>query len=591
MKKISIIFAGFLLFTVTMMACRDEFLDQSPLGTFNEDVLKNRAGVEGMLISAYALLDGTGASTNDWQAAGSGWVFGSVTSDEAYKGSDAGDQSDINQIERHEPLPTNGYFNHKWRTVYDGVARANSVLRILPEVEDIEDNIKDRIVGEARFLRGHYHFEAKRMWNMVPYVDEEAIDYSDFNSAKIPNDQDIWPQIEADLKFAMENLPGTQNEVGRANKWAAAAYLAKVYIYQKKFAEARPILEDVIQNGTNSAGVKYKLTTRYEDNFNPEFNNNSETVFAYQASINDGAGDGRNANRGEMLNYPHGAGGPGGCCGFFQPSQNLVNSFKTADGLPMPEDFDQEDVKHDQGIDAEDDFTPYEGAVDPRLDWTVGRRGIPYYDWGNHPGVKWIRDQAYAGPYSPKKNVYRKSHEGDFTDGSSWTNGLTAQNVNLIRFADVLLWAAEAEVEAGSMEQAREYVNRIRERAANPEGFVLREILDEDGAGTGEFEPAANYVINTYETAWSDKTAARRAVQFERKLELGMEGHRFFDLVRYGTAAETMNAYFAKESKSRQYLGGAKFTSGVNEYFPIPEAQIAFGTLKGEETLKQNPGY
>ncbi|MBW3546052.1 MAG: RagB/SusD family nutrient uptake outer membrane protein, partial [Bacteroidetes bacterium] len=260
---------------------------------------------------------------------------------------------------------------------------------------------------------------------------------------------------------------------------------------------------------------------------------------------------------------------------------NLANSFKTdAQGLPMPETFMNDYYLHDEGVAADAAFTPADIRFDPRIDHTMGRRGIPYLDWGQHPGAAWIRDQPNGGPYSPKKNVYAEADAGTYTDNSSWTSGLTANNYNLIRFADVLLWAAEAEVEAGSLEKAREYVNMVRARAANPEGWVR----NEDGT------PAANYVISTYEAAWTDQAMAREAVRFERKLELGMEGHRFFDLVRYEQAVPVLNAYIDKEKEFRQYLRGATFQE-TDKYFPIPEQQITLSMMDGQPTLVQNPGY
>jgi hypothetical protein len=521
-----------------------------------------------------------GGPSGNWEAAGSNWVFGDVASDDAYKGTDAGDQIEINPIERYEPLPTNGYFNLKWRHQYDGVSRANDVLRLLPEVKDIPEAENLRITAEARFLRGYYHFDAKRMWNNVPYVDENTIKFTDFTTAKVPNTSDIWPQIEQDIMFAYENLPETQAQVGRVNKWAAAAYLGKVYLYQRKYAEAKQIFDNVIANGKTSDGKKYALNAQYHENFRVSGNNSPESVFAAQTSVNDGS-NGLNGNWGAILNFTYG-GGPGGCCGFHQPSQNLVNAHKTdATGLPMLDTFNQTDIKSDQGVLATQPFEPYGGSLDPRLDWSVGRRSIPHLDWGPHPGVSWIRDQVYAGPYSPKKNHYYQSDIGKNTDGGSWTQGLTNININLMRFADVLLMAAETEVEVGSLEKAREYVNLVRERAKNPEGYVKKA----DGT------PAANYVINTYSTPWTDADMARKAVRFERRLELAMEGHRFFDLVRWGVAAQTINAYLEKEKTLRQYLIGASFTPGVDEYFPIPEQQIVLSTVDGQPTLKQNPGY
>lgn len=582
MKKISIIIiAAFVATVYVVVSCSDSFLEEQPRGVFSEGILINKQGIEGMLIGAYSLLDGVGGPTNDWFAAASNWVFGDVASDDAYKGTDAGDQIEINPIERYEPLPTNDYFSRKWRHQYDGVSRSNDVLRLIGEASDINDTDRTRMTAEARFLRGYYHFEAKRMWNNVPFIDENTVSFTDFSSAKVPNDQDIWPMIEADLEHAYNNLPETLPQAGRVNKWAAGAYLAKVYLYQNKFAEARPLLETIILNGQTTNGQKYELHEEFHTNFRTAGNNGKESVFAVQNSVNDG-GLALNSRNADVLNFTY-TGGPGGCCGFHQPSQNLVNAFQTdANGLPLLDTFnDGAGVKSDQGILSSEPFTPHTGNLDPRLDWTVGRRGIPHLDWGPHPGSSWIRDQVYGGPYSPKKNHYYSDETGTMTDGSSWTSGYIALNNNLMRFAEVLLMAAEAEVEAGSLEKAREYVNLVRNRAMNPDGFV------ENPDGT----PSANYVIGEYTAAWTDQAEARKAVRFERRLELAMEGHRFFDLVRWGVAAETINEYLAVEKDKRAYLIGASFKPGVNEYYPIPEQQIILSSINGVPTLQQNPGY
>lgn len=558
---------------VVIYSCSKSFLERSPLGSLDENVLANKKGVEGLLIGAYSLLDGYGAGGN-WDASGSNWVYGSVVGGDAHKGSDAGDQQDINPMERYSAVSTNGYFNNKWRTVYEGVTRANNVLKIMAKATDISAADQKRISAEARFLRGHYHFEAKKMWNMVPYVDEKN------TTLKLANDKDIWANIEADFQYAYDNLPEAQDLIGRANKWSAGAFLAKVKMFRKDYAGALPILNAIIASGKTSKGTKYALNAKYHDSFDADTKNSPEAVFSVQYSVNDGA-NGDNAGWGDVLNFPYG-GGPGGCCGFFQPTQDLVNSYQVdaVTGLPNPDAYNSTEVKNDQGVGAADPFVPHTGTLDARLDWTVGRRGIPYLDWGKHPGVTWIRDQAYSGPYSPIKNTYKKSQEGVLTDKSFWTSGVTANNYTLIRFADVLLWAAEAEVEAGSLENARALVNQVRARAANPAGFVL------DGA-----LPAANYKVGLYTTPWTDKVAARKAVHFERKLELAMEGHRFFDLVRWGEASATLNAYLTYEKTKRSYLNGAVFTAGVDEYFPIPQAQIDRSVENGVSTLKQNPGY
>ncbi|TAH19552.1 MAG: RagB/SusD family nutrient uptake outer membrane protein [Cytophagales bacterium] len=576
LKIMSGVLVGACLLTYS---CKDSFLDVQPIGALSQSVLADKKGAEALLIGAYSLLDGQGAGGN-WNTSGTNWVYGSVVGGDANKGSDAGDQPDINPMVRYEATPTNSYFDAKWVTIYEGVSRSNGVLRTIAQAKDASAADKTRISAEARFLRAHYHFEAKKMWNNIPFVDENNVDY------KLPNDKDAWANIEADLKFAYDNLPGSGLDAGRANKWAAGAMYAKCLLFQKKFTEAKNVLDAVIANGTTPGGVKYALNAKFSEAFTASNRNSAEAVFSIQYSINDGSGA-ANAAAGDVLNFPYkGGASPGGCCGFFQPTQELVNSFRVdANGLPLVNGSYNTPalaVKSDQNLTPANPFTPDAGTLDPRLDWTVGRRGIPYRDWGIYTGSDWVRDQSHGGPYSPIKNTYDKAQEGKYTDGTSWTSGYTANNYSIIRFADVLLWAAEAEVEVGSLERARTLVNQVRTRAANRDGFVK----------TASGAPAANYVINNYNSPWTDKEAARAAVRFERKLELAMEGHRFFDLVRWGIAATALNDYMKVEGAAgRTFLNGATFRAGKSEYFPIPQRQIDLQSAGGTSTLKQNPGY
>lgn len=558
-------------------SCSDSFLDVKPKAALIGTSLENRAVVNALLVGAYSLLDGWATAEGayrSYQVGADNWVYGSVASDDAYKGTIAGDQPPISLIEQHNIASDNIYFRGKWRGMYDGIARCNDVLQILPKALDVTDAERAQIIAEARFLRGHYHFELKKMYNMVPYIDETIYDPNNLESTKIPNDVDIWPKIEADLRAAYEVLPPKQTQPGRASKWAAAATLAKAHLFQKEYAEAKTLLEEIKNSG------QYKLADRYHDNFRAVTNNNIESIFEVQYSVNDGASGGENGNIGSTLNYPYGGGGVTTCCGFFQPSQNLVNAFKTgADGLPLITTFNDADVTSDQGIEATAPFTPYAGTLDPRLDWTVGRRGIPYLDWGVHPGKTYVRDQSYGGPYSPKKHVMYRSDVGGYT--FSGNPRLNANNYRMIRYSHVLLWLAEIAVEQDQLEVARGYVNDIRRRAANPDGFV------KTAAGT----PAANYLINEYTTVWTDKDLSRKAVQFEQRLEFAMEGHRRFDLVRWGIAAETLNAYYLVEGNKRAYLKGVQFVKGKHEYFPIPLQEILNSQVKGQATLAQNFGY
>ena len=569
--------------SLVTFACSDKFLDVPATGQLAAGQLTSKAGLEGVLLSSYAQLNGRGAEFS--RAASSfNWVRGSVSGGDANKGSNSGDAgglTNFSTFQRFEINPSNQDVNAKWRGMYEGVTRANAVLRILPTATaDVSAADKTRLSAEARFLRAHYYFELKRSFNMVPYVDE-SVDYGS-GIELVKNDVDIWPKIEADFKFAQDNLPETQGAAGRANKWAAAAYLAKTYLYEKKYTEAKALFDQVIANGQTTNGKKYALVANYPDIFNAANDNNSESVFAIQAAVN--TGDVLNSAQELDLNFPYntGSNGPAGCCGFFAPSFELANSFRVgANGLPLLDgsyNSGANALKNDQGIQSSAAFTPDAGPVDPRLDWSVGRRGIPYLDWQVHPGLDWIRDQSYAGPFSPKKFVFYRSQDKTLTDGSSWTDGYSAINYNIIRFADVLLMAAECEIEVGSLETARTYVNRVRTRSANPATWV------KTAAGAN----AANYVINTYATAFADKAAARTAVQFERKLELSGEGHRFYDLVRWGVAPTVLNAFLAYESQKLSLAyGGAKFTANRDEYFPIPQVQLDLQ----QGVLKQNPGY
>ena len=565
-----------LFLLLTNLACRESFLDVAPQGSvLTQDVLANRAGVAKLLVGAYAVLDGLTPNSNWWNTAGTNFIYGDYTSGDAYKGGTYDGGTPDYFIEKFNILPTNDYLYKKWAAVYDGVARANAVLQTVAKAGDMTPAEKATAQAEARFLRGHYHFDAKKMWNNVPFVDETITDF------RLANTVDIWPKIEADFDFAYKNLPATQSDVGRANKWAAACYLAKAKMFQRKYAEAKALLDVIIASGVTSKGEKYDLMPCFHDNFDAATENNQESVFQIQFSASDGS-LGRNGNLGEITNTPK-TDPPGSFFGYNkQPSQNLVNAYQTdANGLPLLNTFNGSNVTSDVGVESSVPFTPHGGNLDPRLDWSVGRRGIPYLDWGLHPGRDWISDQTFGGPYSPIKNVYRQSQYGKLTE--SYAEGyinVGSVNYSLIRFADVLLWAAECEVEAGSLEKARTYVNRVRNRAKT--GCM---VLTDAG------KPAANYVVDVYSAPWPSQDVARKAVRFERRLELALEGHRFFDLVRWGIAAEYLNAYFSVEKTKIAHLNDAKFTAGHNEYFPIPQIEIDLSAVNGVPQLKQNPGY
>jgi starch-binding outer membrane protein, SusD/RagB family len=578
--------------SVAIAACGKKFLDRPPLGTLNASIVASPTGIQALLIGAYSLVDGEGTSGDGFASGASNWIFGGVASDDAYKGSDPSDVADAAPYEQWLTLtPTNGAVPQKWDLCYAGVKRSNDVINLVGTVPGITDKTKTEITAQARFLRAFFHFEAKKIFGNVPFMDETISS----TNLKITNTEDIWPKIEADLQFAVTNLPETWSEVGRVNKWAAEAMLAKVFMFEKKYSDAYPMLKDIIANGKTSGGAKYALFPHFYSNFNPAQKNGPESVFAAQTSVHDGSsvdwGGDPNGNYGDILNFPYN-GGPGACCGFYNPSQDLADAYKTdANGLP----FLDESYASQPYVSDPNPANAYTGTLDPRIDWTMGRKGIPYLDWGPHPGDDWIRNPISDGHFSPKKDVYAASQKDQFTDNGSayWApTELTANNVNIIRFADVILWAAECAVQAGELDNAMAYVNQIRQRAADPTGWVYKNSAYNAGSATyaTQTTPADNYKIGLY-TSFPDATYAMKAVIFERRLELAMEGHRFFDLVRWGIAADVINRYISREKNLRPLKSNAQFTANKNEYSPIPQGEIDNLNADGVIRLKQNPGY
>ena len=624
MKKFrsKVVIPGALAVLALSYSCKN-YLDHTPVGSLNTIILANKAGVDGLLIGAYSLLDGTysGQQGNTWMTGTDNWIYGSVAADDAHKGSTPDDQAAAGQIEAYVATSSNGYLDPKWRAMFNGVQRANDVLREIPLVKDGSLSAADikEITAECKFLRAFYEFDLAKLWRNVPYADE-TVTYDNGNYT-IGNPGPVWDKIEADLTAAMADLPVTQQEIGRVNKYAAQAFLAKAYMYDHKYDKALPLLNDLITNGVTSSGAHYEAGFRkhhYADNFNALTKNNAEGVFVIQASVHDGS-NGDNGASGGTLNFP--SAGPATCCGFFQPSFSFANAFKVdaTTGLPLLDTYNDSDIKNDQGVLPGDAFTPYTGTLDPRLDWSVGRRGIPYLDWGIMPGQSWARDQTDGGPYVPIKNTYYQAAQASTSETyEGWApNQSVANGYNAIRYADVLLWTAECEIEIGSLQRAEDLVNEVRDRAADATGWVHTYIDPAKPMGGFTNTPAANYKVGYYGAGngcvnggkvnptmgfvAQGKEFARKAVQFERRLELGMEGHRFFDLQRWdglyggpmptGFMAGILNGYLAHEIAVPGFpsalLNSAHFVQGKSELFPIPISQIDLTNGK----IKQNPGY
>ncbi len=293
LKRIALVSVSALTLT---FACKDQFLEVPPTASLAQAQLSSKAGVEGALIGAYAQLAGKGYSR---LAAGNNWVWGSIRGGENNKGTDAGDFTSINPMQRYEVQPTDGDLNSTWQAKYEGIARCNATINLANGSKELSAADKTRIVAEARFLRGHYYFELKKLFNSVPYVDETQ-DYGK-GIEKVTNTEAFWDKIEADFAYAYTNLPATSSSAGRANKWAAQAYLGKALLYQGKFADAKAKFTDVIANGVTTNGKKYGLVPKFAEIFNAENDNNEEAIFAIQSAMN--TGNVNNANGFDDLNY------------------------------------------------------------------------------------------------------------------------------------------------------------------------------------------------------------------------------------------------------------------------------------------------
>jgi hypothetical protein len=588
--KRKIIFSTLTITVLVFMlySCTEDFLETLPTAAGSAPMLANEEGVDMLLIGAYAGLDGqmSGTSGSSWGSAVSNWVWGDVASDDASKGGGGkGDQSPIAFIEDFTVLPDNVYLKYKWNNNYDGIGRANDVLRVMamcdpPLTEEKQTSVK----AQALFIRGYIHFELKRVFNNIPYINE--VD----DPVTVQNNVDTWPKIEADLQYAVDHLPNTQKQVGRPTKYAAEAVLARVYLFQKKWDEAKVLLDDIIASG------KYSLMPNFGDNFNAENNNNIESIYEIQSCVNDGADGSANGNWGDCLNFPMNLDGAIPCCGFHVPTQNLVNAFQVdADGLPLGlTGGPVPNFKHDYGIQSDDFFvqdtvTP----VDPRLDLTVGRRGVPYLDWGIMRGYRWCNSQLNGGPYINKKYMYLQKDMGTESTTTGWALGVNSSNFRLIRYAHILLWRAEVAAETGDFAMATTLVNQIRTRANNQKVMGRCRTFNLPGQTGLEVDytiPATNYLVNPYPNTFPDLDYARKAIRREMRLEFAMGGYRFFDLIRWGIAEPTINAYFDQDREIRPLYTGtpqATFIANKNEYWPIPQTQIELQP----GVLTQNSGW
>lgn len=553
---------GILLLLSATMACTKDYIDVEPRGTLGFDQLITPEGVEGLVTAAYSALDLNFAILNSNDATGgtnlygnttylhspTNWGFGDIRSDDTYKGGGGtGDIMELHQFETGNITPENGLLERKWIALYAAIGRTNEALHALDLISEEEFPAKQVRIAEMRLLRGHFYFQMKKLFRTFPYVDTFITVEEAYEITNDLSEAEIWAEIEEDFLFAKKYLPETQPKEGRVHKDVAIAYLAKTYLFTERWEQ---VMEE-----TALLMDEYALLDSYEQQYKVANEDSPEVIWSIEHSIDDNSAFGQ-INWGNLLNVPR---GPYGGDGFHRPSQNIVNAFKTdANGLPLLDNFNNSDV-------TENSF------VDPRLDHSIGRPGIPWLDMGVYE-ASWAREANIYGPYSIKKNLLSVNDEYA-TD--SWPWGASALNWPIIKFSEVLLWRAEAAIMLGELEKGMQLINRVRKRAA--ESNV---VLTEDG------EPAANYNIGLYEH-FPDQQYALKALRMERRLELAFEGHRFFDLVRWGISGEVLNEYIREEQDLRGYLSGAQFFEPKHNYLPIPQRQI---DLSGG-IYNQDPNY
>ncbi len=561
----SLLIAGLFAFG----SCKDA-LEYTPKGVLSSSDLTSPTAVDGLVTAAYAAI-GNGDMIGPIYSM---WAYGSVRSDDAYKGGGGtGDVGEIDALEHYNLVtPTMGAFvTRTWQNLFKSISRCNVALRAVNTLTEASFPAKKARLAELKFLRGHSYFTMKLLYKNIPIFDETAKDEEILKVSNTFKNDDSWNKIAADFQFAIDNLPNTQTELGRVNKLAAQAYLAKVRLYQayeqddthkvininkSRLQEVVTLTQSVISSG------RYSLSKDIADNFLPETENGPESIFAIQFTVNDGTTAGRMSYE-DGLNYPHGA-PQYGCCGFHAGSQNLVNAYTTNEnGLPNFDTFNDKIA----------DLTTQ--TVDPRLDHTVGIDGHPYkYDNTKPFSNSWVRDPGVYGSFHTMRFQQLASSGSYFKLGPFMG---TAKNYDILRYDDVLLMQAEAYIQLGEQDKALPLINQIRERAAASTGRLKKP--------DGTF--ASKYNVKPYSSIGWTKDFAFKALQWERRLEFATEGPRFFDLVRWGIAEPTLNAYLAKEKVRRTFLATARFTAGRDEYLPIPQAEITFTN----GLYKQNPGY
>lgn len=570
MKKRYIIIAGLIIATV--YSCT-KILDQAPKGSLNSETLKNKDGAEALVIACYSILDNKDPQPS-WGGGNVGsnllnnpsmWESGDLRSDDCYKGGGGTDDvGEYGQIELGILQTTNSAFQVIWKGHYVSISRCNKALQLLNQLTDAEFPLRQRRIAEVKVLRGFFYMRLKQLFRTFPYIDETVVTGQEGEVTNNLTEAQLWEKIVADFTAGI-TIPYDGQDAGRVNKYVAYSFIAKAEMFRKNYAAALTAAEQVISSG------KYQLLNNLEGLYSdPSLERAGENIFAIEASIGGGADGNVRFNWCDIWVAP--SNGPyGGGDGFQRPSQNLVNAFKVdAKGLPLLDTYNNSDLP------AADIVTP----VDPRLDHAIGRPGIRWKDYTNSPQtIGWARAEGTYGPFVKKKNLiyvnspYRATATTDFP----WAAG--ALNLPFLKYSEILLIKAEALIELNqNLDEARTLINQLRTRAANTPKVK---------SFSNPAINAANYQIGLYPATGWTQDYARKAVRFERRLELCLEGLRYFDLLRWGVAKQVIDAYNNTEKTKRVYLGAATFNAPKVEYYPIPQGEIDISRGK----LKQDPNY
>ncbi|MGB4291327.1 MAG: RagB/SusD family nutrient uptake outer membrane protein [Bacteroidales bacterium] len=567
------------------ISCSEDFLTKEPYGAAAGSVMNSPDGLEAVLASTYQAMKGRSIFGSSM---GVDWIYGSVASDDCCLSPESASIA-YHSLERWEQYsPYSPYLRERWRDCYNGVVAANLVLDLLREnqnsPEPVSEQRANEIEGEAKFLRAWFHFQANKIFENIPYI-KTQIELGDVKPEQVPNISPCWDEIEKDLQDAINLLPVTRpkGQVGRAHKYSAMAVKAQAHMYQNEFAEARPLLDAILNSG------QFSLVDEYGWNYDMTHENNSESIFELQCSTT-------STGHTSMLlaiavKHCWKSSVSFGGWGLYQPSQSLFEAFQVGDdGLPVLDPAMRDSLSNDIRHEGNDVFYPTEHLLDPRVDYTIARRGVDYNGWGIHPGEPWMRSPSYGGPFMTKKFMQSKSEHPLCLYGIGAFNGI---NFRLYRLSHIILWRAEVAVEDGQLDYARRLVNMIRERARRTTPVMGRcmsyaNLLSNPVVDWNQ--PAANYKVEPYpegHLAFSCKEEARKAVREEIRLEFATEGHRFFDLRRWGIIEQVLNDFVQRDIRISRSMQGAVFNEDQNDYWPLPQDQVDL--QKG--VLKQDPAY